>query len=92
VKDDCKGSTLIAKRKGKALLFKEKLRNYHSLNLWGPVINTDFLKIRNVYCKADGAIGHCAAVDVVRSMLRNSAAKEGVKGLRASEPWRAYSL
>jgi hypothetical protein len=42
-----------------------------------------------MYCKADGAIGHSAAIDVVRSMTRGSTVKEG---LRAAEPWRLYSL
>jgi len=45
-----------------------------------------------MYCKADGAIGHCAAIDVVRSMARNTAVKEGLTGLRAVEPWRLFSL
>jgi len=33
-----------------------------------------------MYCKADGAIGHCAAIDVVRSMARSVAVKEGLGG------------
>ena len=44
-----------------------------------------------MYCKADGTIGHCAAIDVVRSVAHSPAVKEGW-GLRAAEPWRLYSL
>jgi len=45
-----------------------------------------------MYCKADYASGHCAAIDVVRSMARSTAVKEGIRGLRVAEPWRLYSL
>lgn len=45
-----------------------------------------------MYCKADGAIGHCTAIDVVRFKARSSTVKEELGGLRAAEPWRLYSL
>lgn len=45
-----------------------------------------------MFCKADGAIGRCAAIDVVRSRARSSTVKEELRGLRAAEPWRLYSL
>lgn len=43
-------------------------------------------------CKAGGAIGHCAAIDVVRSKARSYTVNEELRGLRAAEPWRLYSL
>jgi len=42
-----------------------------------------------MYCKSDG---HCAAIDVVRSMARSSTVKEELRGLRTAELWRLHSL
>jgi hypothetical protein len=45
-----------------------------------------------MYCKADGAIGHCAAIDIFRSMASSSTVKEELRGLRTAELWRLHSL